>query len=487
MFNIFYSENKMHKNKKAFTLVELVVVVTILAVLWSIVFISMQEYSANSRDSVRINDLSNLETSLWVYEVNSWRFPLPSSSTWVTYSWELLWTQWFFWEEPFRILWNISKIPKDPLFDIEYNYSVLHNNTKFQLFSILERWIYSNANFLINDTYAFWLNDVVSYVIWNYASRDVLVKDDNNCTLVSAPSLNINNLPSDWKLDLLSDYNFTYASSENIPSNYLNKIDNIITPTTFKIKEVQNGCSVDNIDELNLYISKISLLYQQLVWNSLFNEVIYDFNTISFRRWAIDSLIDNWISVNSDLINEVMNPSLWHIFRDTFTWDNTTDISNNHTPDTFWNWSWPNTYWISSNRLTKTIDSTWFLWLNPVLPVNSVDRIILLDIVDFAWWDIYIYSQYKDDNNYQWFKFTPNWYTWIKRELWGPIAEFPTSSDLINNNTSIEFSIIWNNVKLSINNVDQGTFIIDSIIGNDDVTIKMPKDAIIDNFILIYK
>ncbi|MFK7780612.1 MAG: prepilin-type N-terminal cleavage/methylation domain-containing protein, partial [Candidatus Gracilibacteria bacterium] len=50
-------------NKKAFTLVELIVVITILAILGTIAFISLQGYSKSSRDSVRISDVSNMKIS----------------------------------------------------------------------------------------------------------------------------------------------------------------------------------------------------------------------------------------------------------------------------------------------------------------------------------------------------------------------------------------------------------------------------------------
>lgn len=47
-------------SKKAFTLVELIVVITILAILGTIAFISLQGYSAQARDSKRITDVSSL-------------------------------------------------------------------------------------------------------------------------------------------------------------------------------------------------------------------------------------------------------------------------------------------------------------------------------------------------------------------------------------------------------------------------------------------
>lgn len=54
----------MINTKKAFTLVELIVVITILAILGTIAFISLQGYSADARNSKRTEDLNNLAGSV---------------------------------------------------------------------------------------------------------------------------------------------------------------------------------------------------------------------------------------------------------------------------------------------------------------------------------------------------------------------------------------------------------------------------------------
>jgi len=54
----------MINTKKAFTLVELIVVITILAILGTIAFISLQGYSADARNSKRTEDLNNMAGSI---------------------------------------------------------------------------------------------------------------------------------------------------------------------------------------------------------------------------------------------------------------------------------------------------------------------------------------------------------------------------------------------------------------------------------------
>ena len=52
----------MKNNQKAFTLVELIVVITILAILWTVAFLSLSEYSNLARNSIRLDGISKVAT-----------------------------------------------------------------------------------------------------------------------------------------------------------------------------------------------------------------------------------------------------------------------------------------------------------------------------------------------------------------------------------------------------------------------------------------
>ena len=54
---------------QAFTLVELIVVITILAILGTIAFISLQGYSADARNSKRTSDLGNIQSAISLKQV----------------------------------------------------------------------------------------------------------------------------------------------------------------------------------------------------------------------------------------------------------------------------------------------------------------------------------------------------------------------------------------------------------------------------------
>jgi len=123
--------NVFFKNK-AFTLVELIVVIAILAILWTIAFLSMQWYSSNARDSTRTSDISNVKTSLELFITKTWNYPLPSNYTWVTYSGWLAWNQWTFWNEPYKQLWDINKV----IFFLLKYFKIILNRIIFLIFKL---------------------------------------------------------------------------------------------------------------------------------------------------------------------------------------------------------------------------------------------------------------------------------------------------------------------------------------------------------------
>ena len=125
-------------NKKAFTLVELIVVIVILAILWTIAFISFQGYSKNSRDSVRIADINNLEKSLWIYVVKTWFYPIPDNSTEITYLWWTAWIEWTIWDTAIKNIDSVSKKTIDPLTGNEYTYSITTSKKEYEIWAISE-------------------------------------------------------------------------------------------------------------------------------------------------------------------------------------------------------------------------------------------------------------------------------------------------------------------------------------------------------------
>ena len=103
--------------RKAFTLVELIVVITILAILWTIAFISLSWYSKEARDAKRATDTSSLLSKINI-EHTRWT-PISDliTNTDDVYL-QILWNSGSlvktFWEADFKILKEDEKNFRDP-------------------------------------------------------------------------------------------------------------------------------------------------------------------------------------------------------------------------------------------------------------------------------------------------------------------------------------------------------------------------------------
>jgi len=143
----------MITNKRAFSMVELVIVITILSVLWTISFMWVQWYTRDARDSARLSDISVIEQWLSIAFVKTWRIPTPENKIDITSSWELIGYQWDAWKKVLYDIEIISKNVKDPLDDTYYSYIVDDTFSSFQILSYLEGPWYSQ-NPLIHSTHA---------------------------------------------------------------------------------------------------------------------------------------------------------------------------------------------------------------------------------------------------------------------------------------------------------------------------------------------
>jgi len=390
------------RQKQGFTLVELIVVITILAILWTIAFISLEWYSKTARDSVRISDMSRIKTSVELFSLQTGKYP--ETTNWIEVKYQSdnlkLWNQWTFWTPTFNNVEKLDKIPYDPLTDKQYIYSVTATNKEYQLWWMLET---NNLIFeSINDTYA--LADEYNFrVIGNYNWEMLKVPNWNKTTILAVPSI----ITLCWtQIEEIVDNNyFLHDGYNRFPNDYnwvgtYSQCDGTWKTLVNKTHLVLFNWSTSGLvwDE-NKYarIDLVSNIQSAYIW--------------THTAWTNDRLISIlWLDIEN---NQEAADLLWQgIVRGNI---NTSIISSWGSNSKFTD---ENYFTINSSWIITWYDKSW--WLNIVIP----DYINWIKVVWCSWWSFV---------NKWLIKITlPNWMTsiWENAFAYNNITEIKFSSNL---------------------------------------------------------
>ncbi len=126
-----------NNNSSAFTLVELIVVATILIILATIGFAAYSDNIPDARDAERISSIGSMKASLELHKKSRWAYPFPGerfdiklgASNPVAYQGKF--------NKDVRIS-NMDRLPMDPKSKKEFLYSVTKNRQEFQVAATLE-------------------------------------------------------------------------------------------------------------------------------------------------------------------------------------------------------------------------------------------------------------------------------------------------------------------------------------------------------------
>ncbi|MBB1565329.1 prepilin-type N-terminal cleavage/methylation domain-containing protein, partial [Candidatus Gracilibacteria bacterium] len=125
------------KKKKAFTLVELIIVITILAVLAAIAFLNLNGYTGDARDSVRVSDLKNIQKTVELSLGEGNLLPIPDELKTEKIELQELpgvkWQEGLFGDESIKELRDLSQVPLDPKTKSKYRYLVSENRQNYYL------------------------------------------------------------------------------------------------------------------------------------------------------------------------------------------------------------------------------------------------------------------------------------------------------------------------------------------------------------------
>ena len=123
-------------NKQAFTLVELLIVVAILAVLATVWFVSYSNYLTGVRDTNRVTQLVGIRNAIESFKTTK-DTPLPEEKIDIEVNWELIGYQWIVWQTILNQI-GLSDGWIDPKDETYFPYYVTRDRKYFQLMAFLE-------------------------------------------------------------------------------------------------------------------------------------------------------------------------------------------------------------------------------------------------------------------------------------------------------------------------------------------------------------
>lgn len=167
--------------------------ITILAILGTIGFLSVGGYSSRARDSDRLADVANLSKSLDLSIVTTGSYPTPDNSFSVAYSGGVVWYQGTVSNGVIQQLHTsisgggMSKKPVDPLDGTEYSYSTLAFGKAYQIATDYEND--GSLTAYVDTAYAAPGAPSIAYVRGNYGGLVAKTTTGSITYVIAAPSI----------------------------------------------------------------------------------------------------------------------------------------------------------------------------------------------------------------------------------------------------------------------------------------------------------
>ncbi len=485
------------KNKSIFwfSVSELMISLSILAILATISFFSFVWYSKDARDSVRITDMKSIKSSLESYYFDTWFYPEPSNSKNIIYDWVTVWKQWTFWDSVFTNVRVLNSLPIDPLFDNKYSYSILNNSSQMELASVLE-WTesfsfnYNTVNAAIEKSIA------KAYVIWDYNWLLSKVSTWSLDYVLTVPSITTNDLNSLNLVDIVNNWNFVYNNYSNLPDSYkvskfntkggFNFSTNNLVVFSWSLDDLENGFSqVDFLKKLKQAYSWSIITSNDFLLSNLksleintslpsYKAKLLACNTIKFKlNYDVDC---DWLNYIATIIEKIVTEENIWWWWDSYLFDILFNLPWNHISvifkDSKWNyWFWTNegvayfdsTNWqifneSNSNLINNKIslvteDLSWNYWILTDKWINKVSS-------DLSTWSDYTNKQidfWKNDIEYINTSNNKIVWIWSKNKLTTPFVErswdmYNKSVSLSTNKVNVIFEDSLHNIWMWISN-----------------------------------
>ncbi len=191
----------------AFTLVEMIVSISILTILATIWFYTFTDNIPASRDVQRLSDIAKVETALQLYKQNRWAYPAPWNTFNITNNWQTVARQWYL-NTNVRLS-TLESLPSDPYAKVPYVFSVNSSRSEYQLGASLEN-----------------IDSPEALISWNYSTVAKNVLPTIILAIQSTTDVEIREWVWSWSTNRelfifnKSRYNYPYAFKwEKIPQN----------------------------------------------------------------------------------------------------------------------------------------------------------------------------------------------------------------------------------------------------------------------------
>ena len=341
------------ESHKGFTLVELIVVITILVILGTIGFVSIQGFSTNARDSVRVSDIGSIMKSIELSNIKTGSYPPPDSSFAVTYSGWTVWNQGVFGASAMTRLsgLGINKAPVDPLNNAFYTYSLLAYGNTYQFKADYEwdtvAYNTDSNNLLISQTYAASGNPTLAVVKWNYQWLTAKTLTGGIYYVLAIPSIITStgtvNIPIDIASNTLSWTLITNGSQKTGITYNPNKV--IFSGATIPTSDTASGITNMMIALQNAYTGTVLATS-----NSTIQKLLTTPTSSLASLWA--GVITNqlWGSASASTTTASVTTTTFSLSASSVTAGTSVTITNTC--------STPPTSYTSSNTSIATISST---------------------------------------------------------------------------------------------------------------------------------
>lgn len=397
---------------RGFTLVELIVVMSILLILWFLGFIQINWYIKNSRDIARLENLKVINTSIWIFALDKNYFPQPDEWIEITFSWTKLWTQWVFWNNLFRIVQKINKKPIDIITNTDFSYSLSNDWKEYELWAVLE-WDSINQITFIPQIYALWTIPWRSLVLWKYNGQAIKTSTWWLIYIFAMPTIISRDLSQKDITDIIEQEKLAYKWYWNLPASYnwtIFKVDwwfnftpNMLIVYSWSLENLQDN-ETERIKLLkNLQDSYSWTILENADWIDDLLEIIIDPDSPSKQVKELSyNFVENILNIDIPIILTSWSWFLTYDFTNVLINADTRSI----TQDTLWD------VWFATKNWVHVFQS--WDWISYDESDGLVDDDVR-SVIEDQYWNLWFATN-------KWLsKF--NWYNWLTYNKWDGLID----------------------------------------------------------------